>query len=322
MRLLLAGMPGSTSVEVVNLDQTTSDIVCDNLPDLLFQFSGSTGQLFGGSTPIICGGSDGIAISRCECESYEKGSWIEIASLTFCRWAAASALVNLPSGEEVMLVTGGADFTDNGYNLTSSVEWYDGQQWQYGAYMPITVYLHCMVKLNKTHVLAIGGYSGANVVDITYYYDAYLNQWSPGPALNTGRFYHSCAVLEWIDSSSGLVERFAVVAGGFGPDYLSVLTVELLSLSNYNPVWMYGPSLPCEINSGTMVELPNMVVLGEGYGQNNTNYFYMLSSPQGPWIQINQMSNSRFYLNVGFLIPNYITNCYEANDKMTSTGGY
>ena len=321
MRLLLAGMPGSTSVEVVNLDQTMSNIVCNNLPDLLFQFSGSTGQLYKGSTPIICGGIDNIAISRCECESYEKGSWNKIASLTFCRWAAASALVNLPSGGEVILVTGGADFTDNGHVITNGMEWYDGKKWQDGARMPISLYLHCMVKLNETHVLAIGGYSGY-AVDMTYYYDAYLNQWSPGPALNAGRYYHSCAVLKWNDSSSGLVERFVVVAGGSGPDYYSVLTVELLSLSDYDAVWMYGPSLPCEIKSGTMVELPNMVVLGEGYGENNTNNFYMLSSPQGPWIQINQMAKLPFHSNVGFLIPNYITNCYEANDKMTSTGGY
>jgi hypothetical protein len=45
------------SIEVLNLDASNPSLVCDNLPVLPVGLAAGTGQLFQGTTPIICGGA-------------------------------------------------------------------------------------------------------------------------------------------------------------------------------------------------------------------------------------------------------------------------
>ena len=280
----MAGRPNSKAVEVVNLDKSILNLTCSDLAQTLFKFYGSTGQLLRESTPIICGGSDSLSVSHCECEALQNGSWNQIASLAYCRLSSDSAQIDLPSGEEIMLVTGG----DDGSSVLSGMEWYDGQEWQLGAEMPTKVYFHSMVKLNSCRVLMVGGYTGDYVLNMTYYYDANLNLWTPGPLLNTGRYSHACSILEMLNTSSGLVERLVVAVGGQGQDNSGLVSVEFLPFNdgwNNDPVWMYGPPLFCAVNSATMVEQSNSFVLGGGFGEVSGRNFYKLSSLQGPWIQ-------------------------------------
>ena len=67
-KLLVATGFGFKSVEVVNLDENTPNLVCDNLPDLPFVLEGLTGQLYQGSKPILCGGND-LNADSCDCYS-------------------------------------------------------------------------------------------------------------------------------------------------------------------------------------------------------------------------------------------------------------
>ncbi len=55
--LVISGVETNT-VEVINLDPKNPDLVCDNLPNLpnLAYVSGGMGALYGGKTPIFCGG--------------------------------------------------------------------------------------------------------------------------------------------------------------------------------------------------------------------------------------------------------------------------
>jgi hypothetical protein len=59
-------------------------------------------------------------------------------------------------------------------------------------------------------LLQIGGtidnsYDGTT--DKTYFFDIILNEWIAGPKLNVRRFQHSCAVMNWINPMTNIVEK-------------------------------------------------------------------------------------------------------------------
>ena len=72
----------SSSVEIVNLDESNPDLICDNLPNLPVSVRSATGKLLNRNRPTICGGSAGTA--HCECHSFEEGrcghrcAWMDI----------------------------------------------------------------------------------------------------------------------------------------------------------------------------------------------------------------------------------------------------
>ncbi len=78
------------SVEVVNLDDSNPDLICENPPDYPFGIEFATGQLFNTKHPIICGGY--ASSSYCECHSLKDGAWQSIQSLNECRAYSASAV--------------------------------------------------------------------------------------------------------------------------------------------------------------------------------------------------------------------------------------
>jgi len=147
---------GAASVEVVNLDDSNPDLICENLPDFPFGIRFATGQLYNRKTPIICGGSG--SSYHCECHSLKDGAWQSIQSLNECRDALASAVFSNPNnneGDDILLITGGYD----GSTTLSTVESFDGNVWNQNIFadLPTTIELHCMVKINNTMLLQIGG---------------------------------------------------------------------------------------------------------------------------------------------------------------------
>jgi hypothetical protein len=198
------------SVEIVNLDESNPDLICENLPDIPLRVQWATGQLYNRKLPIICGGSDGSI--HCECHSLKEGAWQSIQNLNECRYAIASALVSNPSNHEdddILLITGGRK--DDG-SVLSTVESFDGNVWNQTMFadVPTTIDFHCMVKINNTMLLQIGGtvdnlYTGTT--DKTYFFDIILNEWIAGPKLNVGRVLHSCSVMNWMNPDTDSVEK-------------------------------------------------------------------------------------------------------------------
>ena len=197
------------SVEVVNLDESNPDYICDNLPDFPFSIRFATGQLYNRKTPIICGEIGGSY--HCECQSLKDGAWQSMQNLNECRYALASALFSNPNNNEdddILLITGGYDRS----TTLSTVESFDGNLWNQTMFadLPTTIGLHCMVKINNTMLLQIGGtidniYPGT--IDKTYFFDIIQNKWIAGPKLNVGRIYHSCAVMNWMNPNTDSVEK-------------------------------------------------------------------------------------------------------------------
>ncbi len=168
-----------STVEVINLDPANPGLVCDNLPEFPLGLYGATGQLFNKETPIICGGWNGTY--SCDCYAPQNQSWTKISSLNQCREYPASALVSLEQEEEIMMIAGG----NGGSGVLKSVESFDGTDWEQGQLpeLPNGVWLQCLVKINATTFLLIGGTettSSTGATAKTHFFHADKNQWSPG----------------------------------------------------------------------------------------------------------------------------------------------
>jgi hypothetical protein len=99
----------------------------------------------------------------------------------------SAAAAQLKDGK--LLVTGGED--DSGSDV-KSVEILTEEGWDSKLpSLPVTISYHCMVTINSTTVMVIGGwqngYSGK-----TFYFTFGEESWTAGPELKNKRRWHSC----------------------------------------------------------------------------------------------------------------------------------
>ncbi len=261
-------------MEVINLDPAIPGLACDNLPEFPLGLAAATGQLFNKSTPIICGGNNGNDL--CDCYALQNQSWTKISSLNQCRRYPASALVSLKHEEEVLMITGGYDAP----TVLNSVEFFDGTDWEQGqvSVLPRGVWEHCLVKINSTTLLLVGGSETDGVVSpvsATHFYDVNKNQWIPGPTLNVARAGAGCGLLNWMNPQTNQMEKIVVASGGYESSTTELLYVD--RIGDYS--WVMGPSLPTENGFPSMVEFQNSVILIGGGYPNGSKDLYQLSSP-------------------------------------------
>ena len=156
---------GRATVEVINLDDSNPNLVCDNLPDLLLGLDAAVGTLFRGTSIIICGGYSTGYERRCN--SLENGVWKSMASFPDERYASYSAILSATGSEndEIMFVAGGAPYT-------SSVESFDGKIWNQTIYanMPTPTFGGCMVKINSSMLMSIGGVTASELRKETLFF--------------------------------------------------------------------------------------------------------------------------------------------------------
>jgi hypothetical protein len=114
--------------------------------------------------------------------------------------------------------------------------------------LPVTIAYHCMVTVNSTTVMAIGGrQNGQYYSGKTFFYTLGEESWTEGPELKNKRGYHSCGKISRNKESQ---EMSIIVAGGLdGSSYLS--SVEILHEGSNE--WQTGPELPFGINWSQMV---------------------------------------------------------------------
>jgi len=312
--LVASGVGYLDSVEVVNLDELNPGLTCDNLQNLPFGIEASTGQLFQGQRPIICGGDKSSRfVDLCDCFELKGGSWVSIASLSECRRFASSSLsFQNGNGEELLIVAGGSSTS---FGDKKSVEAFDGNEWSLEKVSPLptSVGEHCMVRINDSTLLSIGGYQNlAKWTSETNFYDSISNNWYAGPKLSVTQGEHTCGVLNWYNPDTDQNEKVIVVAGGYNSaQYVS--STELLFLNEYETSqqgWVMGPNLPSAAEFPTMTEYNNSVILvGGAYGVDG-QHLHQLSSPTGPWVEMKQTLKEKRSRHVSFLVPDEIVNCH------------
>jgi hypothetical protein len=214
--LVATGSGPGPIVEVINLDDSNPDLVCEDLPDFPLYIGFATGQLYNRKYPVICGGESALSnySTRCECYSFRDGAWQSIQSLSECKSGLASAVFPNPNKEEddILLIIGGRMDI---YTALSTVESFDGTLWNQTIFadLPTTIDMHCMVKINNTMLMQSGtvngSYSGAT--GSTYFFDVIQNKWSSGPKLNVPRIFQSCAVMNWVNPNTGNEEQVSSI---------------------------------------------------------------------------------------------------------------
>ena len=287
------------SIEIIDLGSSSSS--CQDLTHFPRSVHGAIGGLNPNRHPIICGGysSDDYSFSSA-CSSYEDGVWNSFPSMTTPRGFAAAS--PSPYSNDDLFVTGGRIFNgDEGLNTSEVLS--DGSWQQISTPLPKTIFRHCMVLLNSTTVLVIGGIQDEYNSPNTYFFNTKSEEWVAGPRLLYGRDSHSCGKIKK-DSQSN--QESVIVVGGWNVPLMS--SVEILDAGA--SVWRTGPNLPIGITEASMVDDPfGGVVLIGGYNEKHLNTLYQLSHANSDWILMSQKLKIGRFGATTFLVPNEITNC-------------
>ena len=199
--LVITGYPQSTSVKTESFDVVTLT-TCQSLPAYPLAIGVATGA-FVNSRVVICGGASFSATSQCYSIGKNETEWKLVGNMITPRYAAASVEIN-----NKLVIFGGYDISTI-FQSTEEIDVETGTATA-GPNMPLAIWGHCAVKLNTTTVLIIGGRPDeSGYLRSSYFYNAVLKTFEPGPLLNDKRAYHACSIL-----NTG-TEIFVVVAGGW-----------------------------------------------------------------------------------------------------------
>jgi hypothetical protein len=298
-KLLICSGDNTATCEVINLASSAS--TCKNPPIFPALVYGAIGGLGFKGIPIICGGDQKDVPSN-KCYSFENNEWVSSASMNSERVNAAAA--QLQDGK--LLVTGG--WNGSGFSLNSA-EMLTEEGWESNIpSLPVTIYAHCMVTVNSTTVMVIGGVQNSQYSGKTFYFTFGEESWTEGPELKNKRKYHSCGKIRRNKESQ---EMSIIVAGGYyGSSSLS--SVEILDECSNE--WQTGPELPFGIDNSQMVEDQNRGVVligGESSSVSNLDTLYQLphGGQDAAWTKIEQkMKTGRSY-HTAFLVPDNIVDC-------------
>ncbi len=297
--LICGGYPNIDTCEVINLASSAS--TCTNPPNFPAKVKEAIGGLGFKGNPIICGGYQNDDDSY-KCYSLENNKWVFSAGMTTIRSVAAAA--QLKDGK--ILVTGGFDGSGS---YLKSAEMLTEEGWESNIpSLPVIMTRHCMVTVNATTVMAIGGYQNGHYSGKTFYFTFGEESWTEGPELKNKRVWHSCGKIRRNKESQ---EMSIVVAGGYdGSSYLS--SVEILDEGSNE--WQTGPELPFGIHYSHMVEDQNGgVVLIGGYSSSVSYLDTLYQLPHGGldavWTKMEQKMKTGRRQHTAFLVPDNLVDC-------------
>jgi hypothetical protein len=210
---------GSKKIEIMDLKHPTN--VCQ--PSFLADYpidrvQEASGGLLTNNNALICGGFDNTDMERLDdCFSINHNGIKNPAKLSQPRSYAASVVWN----STTLWMTGG--WLD-GSGRTKSTEFVQLTGTTPGPDLPLEVAFHCLVSLNDTHVLLIGGKDGT-FSKATFFFNTDHKTWTNGPSLILGRNYHSCALFK--SPQHGHTDT-VIVTGGYNGGHLA--STEFLNL--------------------------------------------------------------------------------------------
>jgi hypothetical protein len=299
-KLLICGRydPRTDTCEVINLASSAS--TCKNPPNFPATVSGAIGGLGFKGNPIICGGWQNGDFSN-KCYSLENNEWVSSASMKSVRATAATA--QLQNGK--LFVTGGY-----GHSNLNSAEILTENGWESNIpSLPVTIYHHCMVPVNSTTVMVIGGGQNGQISGKTFYFTFGEESWTEGPELKIKRYGHSCGKIRRNNESQ---EMSIIVAGGDdgGSSYLS--SVEILDEGSNE--WQTGPELLIVITKSQMVEHQNggvVLIGGQSSFDDKLDTLYQLphGGQDAVWIKMEQKMQTVRSSHTAILVPDNIVDC-------------
>ena len=207
------------------IDLQNDDFVC-NLPDYPVKMQAGIGGIVEDDIPLICGGYWKRGRSIYECFKLVDKSW-EIADVL------ETDKVFMGTGNVVinkkLLLSGGYDGDSVSDKMSlmdtisSTIKLKD---------MPKAISDHCIVKLDQSKILLIGGNDDNGKRSETLIFNLENQQWSDGPRMRQKRRSHGCVK----GNLNG--KPIIWVTGGYAENRLK--STEYLDLENLNQGWQSG----------------------------------------------------------------------------------
>ncbi len=297
-KLLICGGRYTDTCEVINLASSAS--TCKNPPNFPATVYAAIGGLGFKGNPILSGDVQNDAYTN-KCYSLKNNEWVSSASMNSVRVDAAAA--QLQDGK--LLVTGGS----NGTNLNSA-EMLTEEGWESNIpSLKVTILIHCMVTVNSTTVMAIGGSQNNQISGKTFHFTFGEESWTDGPELKNKRGYHSCGKIRRNKESQ---EMSIIVAGGYAGGSSILSSVEILDEGSNE--WQTGPELPFKIYRSHMVEDQNggvVMIGGESSSVANLDTLYQLphGGQDAVWTKMEQKMDTGRSDHTAFLVPDNIVDC-------------
>ena len=170
--------------------------------------------------------------------------------------------------------------------------------------LPVTIRRHCMVLLNSTTVLLVGGIQQGIMSSKTFFFNSQFEKWIEGPSLKFARILHNCAMIK----TSGHGKKLSVVVAG-GNNGTLMSSVEILDEGSRE--WRAGANLPQGASSGMMVADANdgVIQIGGLSANGFLNTLYHLADTNAEWIDMPQKLKQGRIMGAAFFVPNDITTC-------------
>jgi len=289
------------SIEIIDLE--TPFLNCSDLATFPRLGFGAIGGLSSNKLPFLCGGSDPFPSNTCY--TYEDSQWTESSSMKSKRAYAAASPSPFSNLDELFVVGGWNGFD---FDALKSGEVYTNNSWHaLYSLSPVLIMNHCMVLVNSTTVLMIGGeQNGTSYSSKTYFFNSEDNNWRDGPALKEGRNFPSCGKLKKDSQSS---EYVVIVAGGADASS-SITSIEVLEDGSSD--WIEGPEFPIGISGASMVEDSNggVIVVGGMFDDNSySNKLFHLAHAKAEWVEMPQKLKVPRDYTTAFLVPDELTTC-------------
>ena len=207
-----------------------------------------------GDKELFCGGYDNIITG--ECYLLEGTHWTKKANLINPRSSCSCVYLSNSS----FWIVGG----QGGYSSSEIILDIETGNVQHSSQLPGKSFLHCMARINKTHLFVAanfyqsGEYGGAYIVDTTND----LFEFHFIPDTNMHRYNAACGSFEDEDGNI-----FLIVAGGENSSgNVPSTTTELYSVRDNT--WITGPTLPSGFKRGGYIsdEDHPLILLG-GYNE-------------------------------------------------------
>ncbi len=295
--LVCGGWPGIDTCEVINLESSAK--TCKNPPNFPVTVWTASGGLGFKGNPIICGGYQDDSLSS-SCYSLSNNQWVSSDRMNSKRSYYAAA--QWPNGK--LLVTGGWD-----QRRLKSAEILTEQGWESNIpSLPVTIADHCMVTINSTTVMAIGGNQNDQISGKTFYFTFGEASWTEGPDLKNKRYAPSCGQIRREKDSQG---KSVIVAGGA---YGSTIWSSVEILDEGSNEWQTGPELPFGIDWSQMVEDQNggvVLIGGKSSTVDNLDTLYQLphGGQDAVWTKMEQKMKTGRYWHTAFMLPDNIVDC-------------
>jgi hypothetical protein len=295
-KLLICGGHVTNTCEVIDLESPAT--ICKNQPNFPVTIFGGIGGLGFKENPIICGGNQNGDYSN-KCYYLENNQWLSYLNMRSVRYFAAAA--QLQDGK--LFVTGG--YNNTTMSNSAEILFEDGRESNIPS-LPVGFAEHCMVAVNSTTVMLIGGFS--QVSGHTFYLTFGGKSWTEGPELKFKRYLHSCGRIR---SGKESQQMSIIVAGGYDyPSYLS--SVEILDEGSSE--WKTGPELPFGMRLSQMVEDHSggvILIGGELSPVVSLDILYRLphAGQDALWTEMEQKLASGRKEHTAFLVPDQTVDC-------------